>query len=160
MMDEPTMTRPVLGNHPSWKAGSSAVLREDNHSRWILMSPSTMIVQINRIFHDFVFLKSSFTCSRFHDIVNGEHQKWSDIWKERIRFTGDRIKSHVNPAIFHPEIMMLRSSKPQADHCFQLQEVLSNLNFIPNQHNQKAVTSLWFVQIFQLPVYDSSKFFS
>ena len=48
LMEEGTMTRSVLGNDKSWEAGSSVILRRDNHSRWMPRSSSIMILQINR----------------------------------------------------------------------------------------------------------------
>ena len=60
----------------------------------------------------FLVSQINFSCSPFHDIVNNEHQKWSNFWKVRTRFTHVGIKNDVNSATSHPEIMILRLRRP------------------------------------------------
>ena len=60
----------------------------------------------------FLVSQINFSCSSFHDIVdivNNKHQKWSNIWKVRIRYTFVGIKNDVKSATSHTEIMILRS---------------------------------------------------
>ena len=121
LMEEEAMTRSVVGHHKSWEAGSSAISRADNHSRWMPRPSSMVIVQISQVCEDFKFLPSEFHAHHFTIIVNNENQKWSHIWKERTRFTLVGIKNDVNPASSHPEIMILTN--------LQMVQIMFNSDF-------------------------------
>ena len=78
----------------------------------------------------FLVSQINFSCSSFHDIVdivNNKHQKWSNIWKVRIRYTLVGIKNDVKSATSHTEIMILRSLEIDLTIVFDFQDVFSCL---------------------------------
>ncbi len=78
----------------------------------------------------FLVFQINFSCSSFHDIVdivNNKHQKWSNIWKVRIRYTLVGIKNDVKSATSHTEIMILRSLEIDLTIVFDFQDVFSCL---------------------------------
>ena len=78
----------------------------------------------------FLVSQMNFSCSSFHDIVdivNNKHQKWSNIWKVRIRYTLVGMKNDVKSATSHTEIMILRSLEIDLTIVFDFQDVFSCL---------------------------------
>ena len=78
----------------------------------------------------FLVSQINFSCSSFHDIVdivNNKHQKWSNIWKVRIRYTLVGIKNDVKSATSHTEIMILRSLEIDLTIVLDFQDVFSCL---------------------------------